>query len=175
MKIKLDVLLALKAFHVGAAAAASPHRSSALSMLHCAIDQLSKRSDTNSRLWLAFFLATRSELLRGSPESHSDRATVRDISAYIGSPFFDLFMKVEDLTEPRTREVRYNGSTSPYGPVGGSEPSPDNPRTSPIVRMIKSLRNLGIEERDLSIHDRKFLEHTTLLEMLEKQGIHYEH
>lgn len=172
MGLTLDVLLALKAFHVGAAAAVSPQRSTALSMLNCAIHQLSERSDSDSGLRLAFYLAARSELLRGSPESLADRAAVQKLSTQLGSSFFDWFMKVENATESITSD-KWSGSTSPYAAGGGSNADPENPYISPIGRTIRAIRAVGIAEDDLSAKDRRFLEHATLREMLEKHDIRH--
>ena len=172
MGLTLEVLLALKAFHVGAAAAVSPQRSAALSMLNCAIDQLNERPDFKNKLRLAFYLAARSELLRGSPESLADRVAAREISTMLGSPFFDCFMKIEDATESRTRD-KWSGSTSPYAAGGGSDSDPENPYISPLGRTLRAIRAMGKAEGDLSAKDRKFLEHATLREMLEKHGIRY--
>jgi hypothetical protein len=141
-------------------------------MLNCAIDQLGEKRDAENQLRLAFYLAARSELLRGSPESLADRVAVRDLSQQLGSAFFGWFMKVEEATVSRTR-ARWGGSTSPYATGGGTDPDPGNPFITPIGRTLRALPSIGVVLDDLSAKDHKFLEHATLRQLLEKHGIRY--
>lgn len=172
MSITLDTLLALKAFQIGAAAAISPQREMAHSMLNCAIDQLEQRAGPENKLRLAFYLATRSELLRGSPQSIVDRAAAMTVSRLIGSDFFDSFMRVEEATLSRTVD-RIAGSTSPYSGGGGTDMNPDNPFVSMNERTHRTLRAVGGTRLEMSPKDRAFLERATLIEILEKHGISY--
>jgi hypothetical protein len=173
MGLALEPLLALKAFHIGTAASVSVNCATALSMLNSAVAQLQMRADPESKLRLAFYLATRSELQRGTVDSAADRIAVKDISHELGSTFFSWFMRIEEATTSRTGE-KWSGSTSPYSNGGGTDADPDNSYISPVGRMLRAAQAIGISPHDLTSKDRVFLEHATLRQMLDKHQVRHE-
>lgn len=157
MTLAFDALLPVKAHMVGAASASSPHRNGALSMLSCAIEEFDHRSDEESKLRLAFYLAARADLQRGTPEALTNRASVREISRDISSSFFLSFMKVEEATTALSRQ-QWSIDQMPVSTVGS---------------VMTAVAAFGYSYEELSDKERRFLEHVSLRQLLEKHGAPY--
>ena len=170
MSLPVNALIALKALQIGSAAAASPSKEVALRMLEQAISWLGASTEEEALARRAFYVAARAEMMRALGDPTSDRDALKSIGKGANGSVYYWYMRLEEATESRTG-MRWQGSASPYAAGGGTSQDQDNPYLSSQGRMYRAMKAIGLEEKLLSDSDRRFLERTTLYDLLEKHGI----
>jgi len=175
MAVETEKLLALKAFYMGHSIAAKRIlKDSALAMISAAIDHLKYRTSQAEKIRLAFYHMLRAEVLRYEGSPIEDRKMAKTICDSIGSPLYSHFLAVEDATQSRKK---LKGIQTLYVVDEGikrieSYWAGDGWNLWEIRYDIAS-HALGVNRRDLTEKQKKFLEKVSLIDLLEAHGVQY--
>lgn len=167
----VEELLVLKAYYLGRAAAGTPVRKAvALEMTDKAILYLGAQSDRQSQVRLLFYQLLKAEINRGDSDALTSRAHAQRTARALGSDMFEQYMSVEGATQSVTKAhgpgqgvVANSGVESRK--LGGSGLS--------VGVYDVACRALGLDEGALTEAHWRFLNRTTLRDLLVKHGIEH--
>lgn len=175
MILRPEKLLVLKAYYLGHGI--SQNRTGlpiARQWIDRAIDAFKGHETDEDCLRLFFYTLLKAEVLRGSEAVVEARRFAKEVSSRIDPGLFDLYMKIEDATQTRSRAL---GLESGYIGNDGIQTIKkyavqEDRFKSTWVEFDAVLQAAGVEFSDLSRSDGAFLYEVTLKQILEKHGVH---
>jgi hypothetical protein len=174
MKVSTEQLLVLKAYYLGHGIAENTAQSAiAIGWIDRALDILSTETSKESLTRLLFYSLLKAEVARGTAEVLSLRSKAKAISNRLDPSLFDLYMKIEDATQTRSRA---HGLEAGYIANEGIKTTKRYTVSRDrfdftVVEFDAALNAVGIDLSHLSASSHKFLYSVTLKQMLKKHGI----
>lgn len=174
MSLTTEQLLVLKAYYLGHGIAENSARSAtATGWIDRALNILSTETSKEGLVRLLFYLLLKAEIARGTAEVLSLRARAKDLSDRLDPNLFDLYMKIEDATQSRSRA---HGLHAGYIANDGVQTTKryavaKDRFNFTVVEFDAALNAVGVDLSDLNASHHAFLYKVTLKQMLEKHGI----
>lgn len=166
-------MVALKAFYLGRRIAESNSKEFAEQKIQNALQILETRKEPGDRMREAFYRLLMAEIFRGSSVCEEHRRCAKTLSEDYELELFDLYMKIVDSTQTRTRVDRLTGTVI-------STPEIKNERgytLSPgwweggMATWDFAIAALGLDDHHFSQREKAFLHKTSLKEIMEKHRV----